>query len=787
MDIEKPAITHKYITLFSTEDAYNEAYSNFSEANWSDVGYPEDTPDNYRLSRRLSNMYHKDNPPDYKFNDINDKVVEQKEELKKDDDGNWQIVYRDVDIYPDAHRSSNYRLLDYSDNCIRKAFFLEVVWGYFGWEWIDYTRILEDETEEVLVGGNLYKVKEIHTIPHIIDGYRLYHINDFLNSQSAVTAVEEFNTVNLKAMNRAFMRLERKYGLNTITPLLLKVYEFPEVVEADDAFRNNKVTVVDNHTLVFPKLTSVDGLFSRSEFIDGTTIEANNLENFTNSFYFAHFTQTDFNLNNILVGDSLKKISNLSSLLELATFYNGREDNNYDRPVNTFTVDLSGSNLSETDEFNFSRFAYFAATSYSPNYRGPASFTNRIFIFNLTLKGLSNFENGFRRILDATRFVSDYNADGLGRNYNHSGPNRIILNFNNTEGLIRNLDYALAQNTFIELPPFNHWVNDYTTENYMYQACNFTEGVTYDFSPNQVLNSSEGQFNNCTISLSKTVDSVEVPLPFTFTNVDALKNVRFQNISFGTHTETIDGQTVTVNNSVPFPFVGDFHNSRYQYNEDASDLHRYINFSGSKFSSIRTKTDSSEQIIYVDGKCASTMFENCTEIDFTDKNITIDMSSSGTGGVTWAMFRNCTNMIRTPKLVNHNLRRNGNNGDNFNNMFTNCINLEYVDGLEFYDTSYGLDVRWQFNFSTCPKLRYLILGNVGGAINLRNCLELDIPTLYATLMRQTRFGNRNAGGGFANQGLVIEGTVYDALVSTYSDFEPYLQSWTNRFVDIIRH
>lgn len=779
-----PKIIHKYISLFDNEEAYDAAFSNFEEVNWSaikpSVG-SEETPDKYRASRRLSNMYRKNNPPDYKFDNIDDFIVGNKKIVEIQDDETKKLVIKETNIYADAayiakHNTNGNVINNFTPDVIRKVFFLEIVWGVFGWEWHDYDLVIgtDPETEEpiteILKGGNLYKIKEIETVPHIIDGHRLYHINDFLNSQNKVTTVEEFDTIHIKAMNRAFKRLTRKYGLNTITPLLLKVYEFPEVIEANDAFRNNKVTVVDNHTLVFPKLVTVNGLFSRSEFIDGTTIEANSLENFTNSFYFAHFTQTDFNLNDILVGDSLKKISNLSSLLELATFYNGREDNGYDRPVNTFTVDLSNSSLSATDEFNFSRFAYWAATNYNVHYGGGASFANRIFIFNFTLKGLSNFASAFRRILSSERFQTA--DDSGGRNYNHSGPNKIILNFNNTEGFIRNLDYALAQNTFIELPPFSHWVNDYTTENYMYQACNFTEGVTYDFSPNLILNPSEGQFNNCTISLSKTVDNVEVPLPFTFTNVDALKSVRFQNISFGTHTETIDDQTVTVNNSTPFPFVGDFHSGRYQYNEDASDLHRYINFSGSKFSSIRTKTGNTEQIIYVYGKCASTMFENCTEIDFTNSNITIDMSSSGTGSVTWAMFKNCTNMVRTPKLINHNLRRAGNSGDNFQNIFSNCVNLEYVDGLEFYDNpnqqqSYG---RWQFDFSTCTKLRYLILGDVGGALNLRNCYDLDIDTLSATLLRQSCFGNKNAGGGFGNQGLIIQNSVWFSLPQSTRDY-----------------
>lgn len=764
MDIEKPAIVHKYITLFSTEDAYNEAYSSFSEANWSDVGYPEDTPDNYRLSRRLSNMYHKDNPPDYKFNDINDFVTEQKEELEKDDDGNWQIVYRDIDIYPDAHRSSNYRLLDYSDNYIRKTFFLEVVWGYFGWEWVDYRRTLEDETEEVLVGGNLYKVKETYTVPHIIDGYRLYHINDFLNSQSKVTTIEDFNTENIKSANRAFKRLERKYGLNTIIPLLLKVYQFPEVVEADDIFCNNKISVLDNHTIEFPKLVNVNGFYKWGEFVDGTTFRMDNLESFTNGFYWANFSQTDFNLGNILVGNSLRKVSDLHGLLEMALFYNAADVSGYDKPINTFTIDLSGSSLPVTTEFNLSRLFYNLGSNYFIG-TNELSLQDKYFVFNLTLKGLTDLSSAFRRIMNST-IQGDVGSVIPGVYYKHTAANQIEVNFNNTEDLIRNFDYAFAENTFIEQPPVEEWINDYTTENYIYYSCSFREGVTYNFSPNLILNPSERQFNNCTIRTKKVTDGAEVALPVFFNNVDALKEVIFQNINF-TETVIVDGQTVTRNTGIPFPFVGDFHNSRYQYNEDASDLYRYINFSGSKFTSIRTLANpqTTAQTIYVSGQSAATMFDGCTNIDFTGSNIIIDMSPTYGEeqqwlNTAWTIFRNCSSMVRTPKLVNHYIVAHTNGGDILSNMFLNCTSLEYVDAEDFYCIR-NLSGIQPINFSNCPNLVYLNMGNVCRGLNLRGCYNLDIDTLNTTLLRQNKIDNNKNAGDFT-----IQKVIWDRLPTT---------------------
>ena len=200
-----------------------------------------------------------------------------------------------------------------------------------------------------------------------------------------------------------------------------------------------------------------------------------------------------------------------------------------------------------------------------------------------------------------------------GSSYNHSGPNQIEVNFNNTEYLIRNLDYAFAENTFIEAPPklvnnngtrINGWANDYTTENYIYYGCSLREGITYNFSPNLILNPSEGQFNNCTIRTKKVVDGAEVALPVSFSNVDALQKVRFQNINF-TETVLVDGVETTRSTGIPFPYNDDLCNSEdYQYNEDPTDVYRYINFSGSMFTALKAN-----QRIYVTGASAATMFD----------------------------------------------------------------------------------------------------------------------------------------------------------------------------------
>ena len=134
--ITYPPITHKYITLFDDEGGYNTSYPNFEEVNWSDIDYPEERPEGYRLSRRLSNMYHKDNPPQYKFDDINDIVIEGDttiEEPYTPDNTLFGIIAEAQNkiYHPDSFKIATYNSLD----DIRKTFFLEIVWGYYGWEW----------------------------------------------------------------------------------------------------------------------------------------------------------------------------------------------------------------------------------------------------------------------------------------------------------------------------------------------------------------------------------------------------------------------------------------------------------------------------------------------------------------------------------------------------------------------------------------------------------------------------------------------------------------------------
>lgn len=730
MDIEKPAIVHKYITLFSTEDAYNEAYSNFTEANWSDVGYPEDTPDNYRLSRRLSNMYHKDNPPDYKFNDINDKVVEQKEEFVKDDDGNWQIVYRDVDIYPDAHRSANYRLLDYSDNCIRKAFFLEVVWGYSGWEWVDYRRTLEDETQEILTGGNLYEMKNIVTVPHIIDGYRLQHINDFLFNQYNVTRIEGFDTSNIIAANKAFKRgidgdtsYPKRY-ISDIKECHFVIgsdengnFYYPfgytdpvtgesflsNLVEADKLFYNNKIymhegNLVNSIPFTIPNIKSIDSFYAYGVYTDNLQFKMESLEELTNAFKCAIFPQSVINVNDIFVGTTLNKIKNFSSMFGGATIRGFQTIN--DEDVASLQLDLSSSEVNYDDVINLSHFAEWLGNGDSRD------IVNRRIVFSFKFANAVDlsylFANAMRDKQESYDVLSI-----LG----NSGFNKVTINFNNTDNFIRSLDNAFINNIFLENLPILARPNVNCTDNSIYEGSTFNSAITYDFSPNQVVYDSSAQFKN-----------VKVYDNYAFNHIDCLKNINFERFMIYNNGElTTDSIFNYVLNNAGYTYID---NTRYQT----------VTFKDSNIASFPV------QSFYVDIQNGTTdIFAGMRNIDFTSdhklylKDFTQTVSSKS---LVIPNFSGCVSMTQTPEIY-YNFDGSGVSVMSNIQFFKNCDNLVTLNctNVNIIRTRGGDGTNESTVVFSSLVLRYFNIGNWDLPIEIRSAV-LDIPTFKASMLRQ---------------------------------------------------
>ena len=757
MAIEKPTITHKYITLFNTEAEYTEAYPEFSEANWSDVGYPENTPDTYRISRRLSNMYHKNTPPDYKFDGVGeeDKVVEQKEQIKKDDAGNWHIVYEDIDIYPDARKTANFRLSDYTDECIRKTFFLEVVWGYSGWEWVDYRRILEDETEETLTGGNMYEIENIVTVPHIIDGDRLYHINDFLNSQDNVTTVLGFNTENLVAANRAFKRRTETLGASNsfLTLTLADSYDEKGVLldrffgygdtlanleEADELFKNTKVVIdpestvdVSERYINMPKIKSIDKLMNCGVYT-GIKFKMESLEELTGAFALTTFTDRVIDVNSIFLGDTLKQVKDLNHLFYAAYFNAQVSGEEGDEELKTVVnLDLTDSEVSEEDVIDLSYlFAICGPQNYS--YGDNKIIANTTLEINLDFNHDVNLDYAFCNINmggHSTPTFASVDKSYTTRGYIWNGGfQKIHLNLNGNEEYIRSLKWACAglrsdyPCRYIETPPITQVPNNNCDDTKLYGNCVFNADVTYDFLNGEIETprASYGQFNGCTFNTGCH-----------FLNLPGLDRVELAGISFG--------ENVPAEDRI-LPVVQNQNNHTYRYfdirgSQFTGLMTQNIYIDALRFTKERTKAGGSSTRINPFYGCSQLTDVSNVHIYYPDLDDVADTSIVRDTQFE-LNFTGCTNMTRTP-YIHFNYYRKA-----YSYFIVNLSGLRNLTEVNFENFTLRCgSTATTHSYKDCVNLRYLKIatntetGFDASIFDIRGCISLDIETLQATLQK----------------------------------------------------
>lgn len=740
IQIEKPDIKHKYITLFDTEEEFNAAYPDFEEVNWSDVAYPQERPDNYRTSRRLSNMYAKDTPPDYKFDNVDDFVPED-------------AVREEDKTYADAHKIATYN----DEDDIRKTFFLEIVWGYSGWEWHDYERVIgtDPDTEglitETLKGGNLYKIKEIQTVPHIIDGHRLQHINDLLNSQNQVTKVAGFNTENLIAANRAFKRfsLVRTWD-NVLECHFVNGYDeqgnfnYPfgyadpvtgeglleNLVEADGLFFNNKIYMyegdfINTIPVVIPNITSIDRLYSYGAYTPNLRFKMENLESLTNAFKMAMFNTSTVDVNTIFIGNTLKHIKDFNGMFAGASIIVGNDT------AATVNLDLTSSEVPSSDVIDLSHFV----ENVGPDDYNDASghlILNKALNVDLSFTNKVNLSYAFSGICRNKMIAYDEEYNKVWNNYlNNKGFSSIVLDFNSHADKIVNLDYALSLNILSNLP-LNQWVNANCSENYIYQGSTFNIPVEYDFSPTNVVNESIGQFNGCTFNVQHNNGYFA-----NFNNCDAVRNFTFEDVKFGDN----------VNKILPYTI----HNSTIY---DNTTKYRDISFKGSQISKLINNS-----VLYLDYCTDAKYWKNsglaennlnpffeCANVDFADdrldlyyKDRILSQAPAGSDGYTRFNFQGNTSMTETPYI--HCLLDTTGKYNNYYISFDNLTNLKKVH-FEDFEVPYGNN-NGNFNCENCNSLEELnIATNTNGGwkvryFNLKICTSLKAPNLVASLRKLT--------------------------------------------------
>lgn len=733
-------ISLKYITCFKNQSEFENARPNFEEVNWSCIKNQE-SPDHYRLSRRLSNMYNKDNPPMYKFNDINDVVIKD-----------------DKNIYPDASMIVSYN----DEDNIKKTFFLEIVWGYSGWEWNTYELVTGEDPDtgenivEILTGGNHYKVKEITKVPHIIDGDRLQHINDFLLSQDKVTSIEGFDTSNIKAANRAFKRgtpalVKHQNSIlgchltdfydennNLLSPYFGSGNTLSNLVEADELFYNNKIYVNDNNLspINIPNITHIDKLYYFGAYTSGLQFKMNKLTKLTNTFKLAYFTQPIINLNNIFIEDTLKKVDDFSGMLELACL-SGEVNENKNT---TILLDLSDSQVNGL--INLSNFI---------NYAGPFEMEsskaniepNSILNIDINFKDTNtiNLYNAFNSIL-RRKNITDYERYPHGQYISNGGFSDLNINFHGKESCIRNLEQSFANNTFPGSNPIKSLPHKDCNDQYIYRNSIFGGPVTYNFSSNNNTSRSQyGQFNGCIFNDT-----------YSFSNIDILDRVEFCNIQINSNNKA---------------FTNIVHNNNYH---SGDNLYKIVDFAGSQFSSIV------DQNIYIDtmefrtieNKAFSNIqhrvnpFYNCPNLTdlsgvhlyYKDAVTEVDSINGQQQQRQYIFdFSGCTNLTKTPE-IHFTLNYLGGNGTNYVQFkFDNLSNLTDVNLTNYTSgVNTGTTVK-NFSFKNCFSIVNIRIGNGAnsykGNIDLSGCYYhdgLNLNTLKDTLLnRYPKVGNAVGG------------------------------------------
>ena len=120
---------------------------------------------------------------------------------------------------------------------------LEIIWGYFGWEYVDY-----EYNSQKLKGGNLFKKIECTIVKTIPDGLKLQHINNFLGSQNKVKEIDYFDNTNIISAENLIGYESEDYDR------LIKVHNtiWPNVINAKRMFQNARFITVDDNLFELP-------------------------------------------------------------------------------------------------------------------------------------------------------------------------------------------------------------------------------------------------------------------------------------------------------------------------------------------------------------------------------------------------------------------------------------------------------------------------------------------------------------------------------------------------------
>ena len=391
LNIEIPSLEHKYIKLYDSQDEQQSDEVNYEECCYYIIKNPNAGLDNeatYQYSIRTTN------------ND-NEKL------------GHYYSVET-----PDVWSG------------------LEIIWGYFGWEWIDY-----EWNEETLKGGNLFLKISTNTVRTIPDGNRLQHINNFLGSQDNITHIETFDNSNIISA----MTLNGYRDNSTVRQLILDISDWNNVENAKGMFENIQLTVANNE-LNLPKAKDCSYIFNS---VAGTTITFDwsfpLAENLSYAFYniegnIAPLNDNLFKQDNVtnidycFGADDLKQINvNIIEIPSVITakglfrarIINNNNNNNISLPVCQYLdYVLEECDLSQVGNINFTSNALISAKGLIKN----STINNDSDTFINSLQYITNFN----LVEDFSEYMMNMNHDTVNKSIEfdisgQTGSNEVIL------------------------------------------------------------------------------------------------------------------------------------------------------------------------------------------------------------------------------------------------------------------------------------------------------------------------------------------------------------------------
>lgn len=653
------------------------------------------------------------------------------------------LVNRYYPSIRETNADNTVQLLYNSNDILKTYFSLEIVWGYYGWEWVDY-----EHNGETLKGGNFYQLRPMSKVKHIDDGYRLQHINNFLSKVNNVTEVEDFDTSALVSAKNAFTT-------SNSSTLNVKIEEFPELENASYMFATNSnySKKIYAKTTSFPKVKDASYMFNTYQ-IYCDCVEFPEVTNasymFKGNNYWYSYDGSVYQGRTL----SLPKATNCKGLKQEGyQYYN----NNFYLPEATdlsyFFYDATLQNLpSEVNLVDWLGIDPKKVTTYSNMLSKAYSWAGGItWVLDLpsdhntgTVNLSYMFAYTFTYLKNSTVNINNdcnINCECMFRqygNYSSATGTPLTLNIKNIDKITNSsLMFAYAHLTELPFKEFNSlfWKsgNNKNAQQGLYRLL-YVDKFDFDYQPsgeffdtgNIIRSGSWDRWGLGQIQIRNANGETDC---FTIRNADKISNIQ--------HYYTFQ---------TPIPISGIFTSEEHRYD------YKHIEI-------ITNATRIEDQIIYAD----YTMFQLKAEnIDFVDSNVELYCwSNNGETLPQWSnmytnwiayVFENCSSMTKTPKLHVHYNQGLGN--DSTDLRFDNLTNLTYFDGEDFNITGYA---NWEAVLNlNLPNLVYLKLGQVNRSLNIQNCKNLDIPTLEESLMRQV-------SGGCTNKTLYINRVIYDQL------------------------